>query len=237
LAVVNALGYGAFDERVLINTTAEGGVGAADSASVIYSTSARTSVAFRVVGYVTSTQATAGAYATAPSNVNGVGGTKVPQDLVSATAVATTSGTSVDFTGIPSWVKRITVMFNGVNTNGSANVRVRIGPSGGVETSGYLGASLIALATSVNTQAFTDGFDLYDQGSLAAVRHGALVLSLQDPATNTWAASGNFSQSNSAYAITIAGIKPLAGALSIVRVTTANGTDTFDAGSVNILYE
>jgi hypothetical protein len=236
LAVVNALGYGAFDERVLINTTAEGGVGGADSASVIYSTSARTSVAFRVVGYVSSTQATAGAWATAPSNVNGVGGNRTPQDLVSATTAPTTSGTSVNFTGIPSWVKRITLMFNGVNTNGSTNVRVRIGPSGGVETSGYLGASLIALATSVNTQAFTDGFDLYDQGSSAAVRHGALVLSLQNAATNTWAASGNFSQSNAAYAITIAGIKPLAGALSVVSVTTVGG-DTFVTGSVNILYE
>ena len=73
LAVINSLVYGPFDQRLLISTTAEGGVGGADSGSVFYSTSARTSVAFRVVGYITSTQATAGTWATAPSNVSGNG--------------------------------------------------------------------------------------------------------------------------------------------------------------------
>jgi len=237
LAVVNSLGYGVFDERLLINTTAEGGVGAADSASVFYSTSARTSVAFRVVGYIYSTQATAGSWASAPSNVNNDGSNKVPQTLTSGTAIATTSGTSHDFTGIPSWVKRVTVMFNGVSTNGSSLMRILIGPSAGVETSGYLGACLAVLATSVNSLPFTSGFDVSDGFSSASIRHGVFVLVLQDSATNTWAVSGNFSQSNDERVMTIAGVKPLAGALSIVRVTTVNGTDAFDAGSINILYE
>ena len=168
-----------------------------------------------------------------------IGGTPVMNTSVitSGTAVNSTSGTSIDFTSIPSWVKKITLMLNGVSTNGSSNVRVRIGPSGGVETSGYLGASLTCLGTGVNTQSSTSGFDLYDGASSAAVRHGAIVLSLQNSATNTWSASGNFGQSNEARFIAIGGIKPLAGALSVVSVTTVNGTDTFDAGSINILYE
>jgi hypothetical protein len=74
LAVVNANTYKILDERVLISTTAEGGTGTADSGTVIYSTTARTSVPFRIVGYVESTQATAGAYATSPSNIAGAGG-------------------------------------------------------------------------------------------------------------------------------------------------------------------
>ena len=79
LAVVNANYSGQLDERNLISTTAEGGTGTADSGIVIYSTTARTSVPFRIVGYIESTQATAGAYATAPSNIAGMGGAIVPQ--------------------------------------------------------------------------------------------------------------------------------------------------------------
>jgi hypothetical protein len=79
LAVVNANLYGALDERILISTTAEGGVGGADSGTVIYSTSARTNVPFRIVGFIESTQSTAGAWASSPSNIAGLGGAIVSQ--------------------------------------------------------------------------------------------------------------------------------------------------------------
>lgn len=79
LAVVNANYSGLLDERSLISTTAEGGTGTADSGAVIYSTTARTNVPFRIIGYVESTQATAGAWATSPSNIAGMGGAIVPQ--------------------------------------------------------------------------------------------------------------------------------------------------------------
>jgi hypothetical protein len=74
LAVVNISGGNNLDETTLISTTAEGGAGAADSANVVYSTTARTSLPFRVVGYIESTQATAGTWATAPSTIQGYGG-------------------------------------------------------------------------------------------------------------------------------------------------------------------
>ncbi len=74
LAVVNIAGGNQLDETNLISTTAEGGAGAADSINVVYSTTARTSLPYRVVGYVESTQATAGTWATAPSTIQGVGG-------------------------------------------------------------------------------------------------------------------------------------------------------------------
>lgn len=74
LAVVNIAGGNNLDETTLITTTAEGGAGAADSASTIYSTTARSSVAFRVVGVIISTQTTAGTWATAPSTIQGMGG-------------------------------------------------------------------------------------------------------------------------------------------------------------------
>jgi hypothetical protein len=74
LAAVNIAGGNQLDETNLISTTAEGGAGAADSANVIYSTTARTSVPYRVVGFIQSTQATAGTWATAPSTIQGMGG-------------------------------------------------------------------------------------------------------------------------------------------------------------------
>jgi hypothetical protein len=74
LAVVNISGGNDLTETGLISTTAEGGAGAADSASVVYSTTARTNVAYRVVGYIESTQATAGTWATTPSTIQGCGG-------------------------------------------------------------------------------------------------------------------------------------------------------------------
>lgn len=74
LAVVNIAGGNQLDETNLISTTAEGGAGAADSNNVIYSTTARSNVAYRVVGFVESTQTTAGTWATAPSTIQGVGG-------------------------------------------------------------------------------------------------------------------------------------------------------------------
>lgn len=157
--------------------------------------------------------------------------------LVNGTSQNSTSGTSIDFTGIPSWVKRITVMFNGVSTSGTSNVRVRIGPSGGVETSGYLGASGTTLAASAAAINFTAGFDFADGGASTTVRHGATSLFLLDASTNTWVINGTLGQSDTARAFYIGGVKPLAGALSIVRITTVNGTDTFDAGTINILYE
>ena len=157
--------------------------------------------------------------------------------ITSGTVQATTSGTSKSFSGIPSWVKRVTVMFNQVSTNGTAYVRVQIGPVAGVETTGYLGTCGAFVGTSLNTIQLSSGFDIYDGTTAAAVRNGALTLTLVDSATNTWAATGTIGQSDYARIVLLGGVKALAGALSIVTITTSNGTDTFDAGSVNILYE
>jgi hypothetical protein len=157
--------------------------------------------------------------------------------LTSSTAQATTSGTSKDFTSIPSWVKRITVMFTGVSTNGTSVLLVQLGDSGGIEATGYLGASTILRdAAAVASSNYTTGFGI---GILSAayVLHGSMVLSLIDSSTNTWASSSNFANSNTGVMTVGAGSKPLSATLDRVRITTVNGTDTFDAGSINILYE
>lgn len=172
---------------------------------------------------------------TASGLVTGATGALYP--IVNGTAQASTSGTSITFTGIPSWVKRVTVNISGVSTSGTSNLRFRIGPVAGVETSGYLGSSTGFAATTLATVQFTAGFDINDGGTAAAARNGSFVFSLLDAATNTWSMSGTQGQSNTNIASFIGGSKPLAGALSVLSVTTTNGTDTFDAGTINIQYE
>jgi hypothetical protein len=159
----------------------------------------------------------------------------VNSNIVSSTAQATTSGTSKDFTSIPSWVKRITVMFNGVSKSGSALPLIQLGDSGGIETTGYLSAST-QTGSSTATQTSTAGFVLNAGGS-GNVFHGAIVLNLLDSTNNIWVANGTLSFSDVAFNMYTGGSKSLSATLDRVRITTSNGTDTFDAGSVNIMYE
>ena len=158
--------------------------------------------------------------------------------ITSGTAVASTSGTSIDFTSIPSWVKRITVMFNGVSTSGSSQLQVQIG-SGSVTTTGYNSVAFYGTVSAVQFQSATTGFILEPSGNAASntVRYGSLILS--SFGSNTWASQGMIFPSVAAtLVISDTGISPaLSGALDRVRITTLNGTDTFDAGSINILYE
>jgi hypothetical protein len=147
---------------------------------------------------------------------------------------ATNGGTTLDFTGIPSWVKRVTVMFNGVSTSGTSNILIQFGTSGGIDNSGYLGSvSTTGNASAGAAANFSAGFTLF--ASAAATSHGSYIFSLMG--SNLWAGFGLFGRSDTTNTTQTAGSKSLSGTLTTVRITTANGTDTFDAGSVNILYE
>lgn len=127
LAVVNISGGTQLDETNLITTTAEGGAGAADSASVVYSTTARTSVPYRVVGYVESTQATAGTWVTAPSTIQGSGGNALTAmsslgysqtwqtvTRTSGTTYYNTTGKPITFCCSVNLTQATTVVVNGV---------------------------------------------------------------------------------------------------------------------------
>jgi hypothetical protein len=152
-----------------------------------------------------------------------------------AAAQATTSGTAIDFTSIPSWAKRVTVMFSGVSTNGASRVQIQLGTSSGFETSGYLGS--IQTATAALNSNFSAGFLTTDNASGTAtyVRHGLICISALG--SNAWVASINMGLSNQGDTWCGAGSKTLSSTLDRVRITTVNGTDTFDAGTINIMYE
>jgi hypothetical protein len=154
--------------------------------------------------------------------------------FIAGTAVASTSGTSIDFTSIPSWVKRVTISLSGVSTNGASNFLFQIG-AGSVTTTGYLGTGYRAANGGAwVTVAFTTGFGIpFDTAS--AVIHGQFVCTLIG--SNNWASTSFLSRSDTTVVGGTGGSITLGGTLDRVRITTVNGTDTFDAGSINILFE
>jgi len=154
---------------------------------------------------------------------------------VLATAQASTSGTSIDFTGLPAWIKRITVMFTGVSTSSTSNVIVQLGSSS-VTTSGYTGYVARLGSSTGSYIAYSSGFLLLETTQAAGTIVGHLTIT--NITSNTWVGSGVLTNANAAnLGCMTAGSVALGGTLDRVRVTTVNGTDTFDAGTVNILYE
>ena len=157
--------------------------------------------------------------------------------IKSGTAV-TASGSSVDFTSIPSWVKRITVMFNGVSTNGTSPPQIQIG-SGSFTTSGYLGSNSIVVNAAASASAlFTTGYGIGVNTlnwASSVIVYGSIQISLISG--NTWVASGSVGRSDAPSTYLTSGSIALSGTLDRVRITTVNGTDAFDAGTINLLWE
>lgn len=153
--------------------------------------------------------------------------------MAAGTAQATTSGTSIDFTGIPAGVKKITVALQGVSTNGTSSVGIQIGDSGGVETTGYSGT-----IHDFSTGTLLSGSGWFDNtAGSTVIREGAFEMTLIDPSTNTWACAYVIGFSHSGGARVGAGTKSLSATLDRVRLTTSGGSDSFDAGKVNIVYQ
>lgn len=157
--------------------------------------------------------------------------------IVLGTQQTTTTLASRTFTDIPAGVRKIHIIFSGVSTSGTSNVMIQIGVSGTPETSGYLGsASTITTATPA-TGNFTSGFGVTATTIVGMLLHGFATLTLMNSSTNTWACTSLMGHSNAATLSMGAGVKSLAGVLDCVVVTTAGGSDTFDAGAMNISYE
>jgi hypothetical protein len=155
----------------------------------------------------------------------------VTGSLKSATVQASTSGTSIDFTSIPSGVKRITVMFSGVSTNGTSNLIVQIGTgtTPTYTTTGYAGGVNNGAGTNTN---YSSGFQVTANLGASDLTYGAAFIN--NISGNTWVCNGTMSNGGIRL---FSGAIALAATLTAVRITTVNGTDTFDAGSINIIYE
>ena len=157
--------------------------------------------------------------------------------ITSGTAVASTSGTAIDFTGIPSWVKKITIMFQGIScVGGSAHTLVQIG-SGSITSSGYSGNfGYLVSDTNANSTSSTSGFGLW--GSFAPqATSGAMHINLLNSSSFIYVSSHSAGEPAGGSVKFGGGSVTLSGLLDRVRITTTSGSDTFDAGSINIMYE
>jgi hypothetical protein len=159
--------------------------------------------------------------------------------ITRGTAVPLTNQTSVDFTGIPSTAKRITVMLKGISTGGTSVPRIQVG-AGTVQTSNYLG-SITTLGSGVTTANISTGvpFSAVSTWAITNFMHGNIIFNYLD--NNIWSFNGHLGYSDNAGGTggtaAVNGSITLAGNLDRIRLTTANGTDAFDAGTVNIMWE
>jgi hypothetical protein len=154
--------------------------------------------------------------------------------LTSGTVVTLAGQTSVDFTGIPSTAKRIIVMLNAVSTTGTNNYLIQLGSST-FETTGYVSYGILATNASANTiTTNTNGFHIISN-NMANSMIGNMILT--NPSGNMWNATATHVNNNGTGSIQISGgSKTLAGSLDRIRLTTVS-PDTFDAGTVNIMWE
>jgi hypothetical protein len=189
-------------------------------------------------GYVKVNGTTSATFTTSGITGNLVGnvtGSLTQGGSVTLATAQTASGTAVDFTGIPSWAKRITVMFNGVSTNGSSRPLIQIG-SVSIQTTGYSSASRETTVTGTGFPVYNTGFVIESLSSTNLIT-GHMALTLISPNIFVSSHCFYFNQSGNTFEIVGAGSVSLSGALDRLRITTVNGTDTFDAGTINISYE
>lgn len=153
--------------------------------------------------------------------------------IVNSGVAVTASGTAVDFTGIPSWARKVTVLFDGISTNGTSSIQCQLGDAGGIENSGYTVTSSY-IAGTITTADYTTGVIL-PFASTAIASSGKIEFAFLS--ANKYIITGQARRGDVAVTANIAGSKTLSDTLTQLRITTVNGTDVFDAGTVNITWE
>lgn len=219
-------------------TTAQANAGTDISVAMnpVLTKNAVNALAFTSANFATTAQANAGTNGATLMNpvltknaIESLGGI-----ITLGTPVASTSGTAIDFNSIPAGTKEINVHFNDVSLSGTDHFLIQIGDSGGIETTGYFSTS-IALTTSTNAAVnATTGFVSY-AANAGGTAGGTITLRLMDSSNNTWT-SGGLMQNGGQPLYVSSGRKSLSGVLDRVRITTT-GSNTFDAGIVNISYK
>ena len=234
LAIVNLAGGNNLDETTLISTTAISA--AATSAGVIYSTTARASVPFRVVGYLDITEAAAGTWATDATTKQGMGGQAL-QHLAAIlnSAAVTLTGAAVDLTGIPFWAKRVTVVVKRGQNGGVANALIQGGTSSGIESTGYAGSTSL-VGAGASTANVTTGIPLENTTSAARLRTGVCVFYKAEQTTNTWIYTGNFATEDAPYTVSSVGSKSFAGQFDRIRLLAGPG-DSWTGGTAIVFWE
>lgn len=154
------------------------------------------------------------------------------------TPQASTSGTAIDFTGIPAGVRKITINLSSVGTNGTSPMMVQLGDAGGFESANYAGGVIYTVAGGATAGTnLTSGFLITNVNVAANTYSGTVTLTLENSTAFTWAETGSIANDSATAFNQSAGAKSLSAELTQVRITMVNGTDAFDAGEINITYE
>jgi hypothetical protein len=184
---------------------------------------------------ITGTGVTAGTVVLA--QLTGSAGSTGTYTVSASQTVASTTITVVgaEFRNIPSTAKRITVMFSAFSTSGTSSLQIRLGTSSGVEATGYASASMYCSTSGLNAVNSTTGFQFHN---IVAAYNFNGSMTITNLTSNTWTETGSVSNTTGGdFMYFSSGSKALSGVLDRVRITTVNGTDTFDAGSINIMWE
>jgi len=163
----------------------------------------------------------------------GTGGNYPVYRMLLSTPQTTNGAAFYDFLDVPSWCKRVTVMLNGVSTNGTSNKLIQIGDLGGIKNTGYLSSSAYIVNSSSNVL-YTTGFGIQTFQAISTISG---LMSLLTINTNVWVESHGISNYVDNHSVVGGGDKTLSGTLDRLRLTTVNGTDLFDGGTINCMYE
>tara|TARA_R100001443_G_scaffold23095_1_gene35281 strand:- start:290 stop:1015 length:726 start_codon:yes stop_codon:yes gene_type:complete len=157
----------------------------------------------------------------------------MPSTITSDTSVGT--GNTYDITGIPAGVRCVHILFEGVSTASTSEILVQLGDAGGIETSGYVSEGVHLTNGSVaGVVSSTAGFLMSYHGASQSLS-GIMDLYLKDAANFTWVSSHN-ARVATTIVLNGAGVKSLSAALTQIRITTVNGSQAFDAGTVALQY-
>jgi len=231
---LNASGGGTIKSGTSVSTATTSFTGATSGISTTLTASSVTGT-IQVGQVIAGTGIAAGTTITALGTGTGGAGTYTISPASTGTVSGTITVVGVDFLSIPSSTKRITVMFQGFSTSGTSNIQIQIG-SGSVTTTGYVGAGALIAASSAASANLTTGLAISLSVSAAHTYQGIGTICLIG--SNTWSYSGVYGRGDSTVTYYAGGVSPaLGGVLDRIRITTVNGTDTFDAGTINILYE
>ena len=162
---------------------------------------------------------------------NGSGSLPTFQVPINSDTVKTVTGTSIDFTGIPSWVERITVIFNGVSTSATSALLVQLGTSGGIVNTGYVSTTMTQAGAALFR---TDSFNLTGTFAVTDVVSGNVFIN--NISGTNWVSYGQIKRSTTVQNYS-SGNGAIGGTVTQLRVTTVGSTDTFDSGTINIFYE
>lgn len=150
----------------------------------------------------------------------------------SLSAVTSITGTQTTITGIPSWARRVTLLFDGVSSSGSDNYLIQLGTSGGIVTSGYRSNISVTASTSSTTVGF------FVAGNLGSASTISGMVTIATSGSNVWVESGQLSNdATGTYMSSTIGRVSLGGVLDRIRITTINAFDTYDGGTVTLMYE